>query len=43
MITDIDKERRELRNVEDHTAAIESERELRLLWYIYTNSKCVSA
>jgi hypothetical protein len=25
MITDIDKERRELRNVEDHTAAIESE------------------
>lgn len=43
MITDIDKERRELRNVEDHTAAIESERELRVLWYIYTNSKCVSA
>jgi hypothetical protein len=43
MITEIDKERRELRNVEDHTAAIESERELRLLWYIYTNSKCVSA
>ena len=43
MITDIDKKRRELRNFEDHTAAIESERELRVLWYIYTNSKCVSA
>jgi hypothetical protein len=41
LIRQIEKERRELR-VEDHTGAIESERELRLLWYIYTNSKCVS-
>lgn len=41
MITDIDKERRGLRIVGDHSA-IESERELKVLWYIYTNSKCVS-
>jgi hypothetical protein len=33
----IDKERRELRDVEG------TERELRLLWYIYTKSKCVSS
>ena len=43
LIRQIDKERRELRDVEDDSAAIESERELRLLWYIYTHSKCVSS
>jgi hypothetical protein len=41
MIRQIDKERRELGNGEDHSAAVETERELRLLWYVYTNSKCV--
>jgi hypothetical protein len=43
LIRQIDKERRELRDVEDDSAAIESERELRLLWYVYTYSKCVSS
>jgi hypothetical protein len=42
MITDLDKERRELRKVGDHNAAIESEREVRVLSHIYINSKCVS-
>jgi len=40
MIRQIDKERRELREVEDRSAEI-TERELRLLWDIYTKSKCV--
>jgi hypothetical protein len=41
LIRQIDKERREIGNVEDHTAA-QTNRELGLLWHIYTNSKCVS-
>ena len=41
LIRQIDKERREFRVVEDHSTAIESERELRLLWHIYIHSKCV--
>lgn len=41
LIREIDKERREFRVVEDHRVAIESERELRLLWRVYTHSKCV--
>jgi hypothetical protein len=42
LIRQIDKERREIGSVEDHTAA-QTNRELRLLWHIYTSSKCVSA
>jgi hypothetical protein len=41
LIRQIDNERREIGSVEDHTAA-QTNRELRLLWHIYTNSKCVS-
>jgi hypothetical protein len=41
LIRQIDKERREIGSVEDHTAA-QTNRELRLLWQIYINSKCVS-
>ena len=40
MIRQIDKERRELREVDDRSAEM-TERELRLLWDIYTKSKCV--
>ena len=43
LISQIDTDRRELRDAEDHSAAIETERELILLWYIYTKSKCVSS
>jgi hypothetical protein len=42
LIRQIDKERREIGGVQDHTAA-QTNRELRLLWHIYTSSKCVSA
>lgn len=41
LIRQIDKERRELRDAEDHNVAVETARELWLLWYTYTNSKCV--
>jgi hypothetical protein len=43
LISQIDTDRRELRDVEDHSAPIETERELIILWYIYTKSKCVSS
>jgi hypothetical protein len=43
LIRQIDKERRELSYAEDHNVAAETERELRLLWHTYTNSKCVSS
>jgi hypothetical protein len=39
----IDKERREILAVDNHTAAIETNRELRLLLHIYASSKCVSS
>jgi hypothetical protein len=41
LIRQIDKERREIRDSEDHNVAAQKERELRLLWHTYTNSKCV--
>jgi hypothetical protein len=41
LIRQIDKERREIRDAEDHNVAAETERELRVLWHTYTNSKCV--
>ena len=41
LIRQIDKERREIRDAEDHNVAAEKERELRLLWHTYTKSKCV--
>jgi hypothetical protein len=41
-IRQIDKERHKFRNVKDPGVAVETARELRLLWYIYTHSKCVS-
>jgi hypothetical protein len=40
LIRQIDKERRETGGVEDRTAA-QTNHELRLLWHIYTSSKCV--
>jgi hypothetical protein len=40
-IRQIDKERREILAVDNHTAEIETNRELRLLLRIYTSSKCV--
>jgi hypothetical protein len=43
MIRQIDKERHKFRNVKDPGVAIETARELRLLWQIYTHSKCVSS
>lgn len=43
LIKQIDKERREIKSMEDHSGAIETDRELRLLWLMYTTSKCVSA
>jgi hypothetical protein len=42
LIRQIDKERREIKGMEDHSGAIETDRELRLLWFMYTTSKCVS-
>jgi hypothetical protein len=41
MIRQIDKERRDLRAVEGRGPGLATERELRLLWDIYTRSKCV--
>jgi hypothetical protein len=38
----IDKTRREIGSMEDRSAA-ETQRELRLLWHMYTSSKCVSS
>ena len=43
LIRQIDKERREIKDMEDHSGAIETDRELRLLWFMYTSSKCVSS
>lgn len=43
LIRQIDKERREIKGMEDHSGAIETDRELRLLWFMYTTSKCVSS
>ena len=42
-IRQIDKERREILAVGNHTAGIETNRELRLLLHIYTSSKCVAS
>jgi hypothetical protein len=42
-IRQIDKERREVLAVDNHTAGIETNRELGLLLHIYTSSKCVAA
>jgi hypothetical protein len=42
LIRQIDKERREIKGMEDHGGPIETDRELRLLWFMYTTSKCVS-
>ena len=42
LIRQIDKERRAIKGLEDHSSAIETDRELKLLWFIYTTSKCVS-
>src|SRR5687767_2560799 len=39
LIQQLDKERRELRG-EDHSAPVETARELTLLLRLYTNSKC---
>ena len=41
-IRHIDKERSEIR-ADNHTAEIETNRELRLLLHIYTSSKCISS
>lgn len=38
-----DQARRELKDAGDHNTANETDRELRILWYVYTNSKCVSS
>ncbi|MGE5215474.1 MAG: hypothetical protein ACM3SP_00565 [Chloroflexota bacterium] len=43
LIKQIDKERREFRDAQDDNAALKTGRELKLLWYIYTYSKCVSS
>jgi hypothetical protein len=43
LISHLDADRRELRDADGHSAAIETEQELALLWYIYTKSKCVSS
>lgn len=43
LIKQIDKDRREIKSMEDHNGAIETDRELGLLWLMYTTSKCVSA
>ena len=43
LIRQIDKERREINDKKDHGQAIETDRELRLLWFMYTTSKCVSS
>ena len=42
-IRQIDKERYEILAADNHTAEIETNRELRLLLHIYTGSKCVSS
>ena len=42
-IRQIDQARRELKDAREQNTAIETDRELRVLWYVYTNSKCVSS
>src|SRR5262245_28763526 len=41
MIRQIDKQRREIKAMEDHGGTTATDRELRLLWFVYTSSKCV--
>jgi hypothetical protein len=42
LIRQLANERRQLKDAKDHNAPEETERELRLLWHLYTESKCVT-